>query len=180
MSNPFQDQFLKAGLTDKKKVKQAQKSQKNLTKKKHKGHAVPVDENKQQVEKVAREKAEKDRALNQEKDQKAQQKAVSAQIKQLIEMNAIEPTDDSVTFRFEADKKIKEIQLDQDTQKKLVAGTFCIARLAARYVILPKPVADKITQRDASYIILANTLSEQSQADDDEYKDFQVPDDLMW
>lgn len=179
MSNPFQDQFLKAGLTDKKKVKQAQKSQKNLTKKKHKGHAVPVDENKKRVEKAAKEKSEKDRALNQAKVQKAQQKAISAQIKQLIEMNAIEPTDDSITFRFEADKKIKEIQLDQDTQKKLVAGTFCIARLAANYSIIPKPVADKITQRDASYIILANTLSEQSQADD-EYKDFQVPDDLMW
>ncbi|MFG3825821.1 DUF2058 family protein, partial [Escherichia coli] len=48
------------------------------------------------------------------------------------------------------------------------------------YAIIPASVADKIAQRDASFIVLNSALSQEEQDEDDPYADFKIPDDLMW
>ena len=50
----------------------------------------------------------------------------------------------------------------------------------SEYAIIPAVVADKIAQRDESYIVLNSALSEDVQDEDDPYADFKIPDDLMW
>ncbi|HBA36149.1 MAG TPA: DUF2058 domain-containing protein [Gammaproteobacteria bacterium] len=180
MSNPFQEQFLKAGLTDKKKVKQVQKAQKKKTRKQEKGHVTPADESKQKAMQAARDKVEKDRALNRSREEKLKAKAIDSQIRQLIQMNAIHSEEQTLAFSFEVDKKIKTLHVDQATQRKLVSGAFCIARLDERFTIIPRGAADKIIQRDPGYIVLVNTASTETPEEEDAYKDYQVPDDLMW
>jgi len=53
------------------------------------------------------------------------------------------------------------------------------------YRVIPKPIAEKISERDSAAIIVANTpdankSDSQQQADDDYYAQFEIPDDLMW
>ncbi|MEL7287591.1 MAG: DUF2058 family protein, partial [Pseudomonadota bacterium] len=44
----------------------------------------------------------------------------------------------------------------------------------------PRPVANKIAQRDESVIIEQKETESDIPAEDDPYADFVVPDDLMW
>jgi uncharacterized protein YaiL (DUF2058 family) len=45
--------------------------------------------------------------------------------------------------------------------------------------LVPKVIADKIAERDASIVVRVNKSSNEVDADDT-YAAFQVPDDLMW
>lgn len=179
MANPFQDQFLKAGLTDKDQVEKAKRKQRKNSKQKARGLAGQIDESERQRQQAQQQKVERDRELNRQKQQRADEKAIAAQIQQLIEMNAVEIAGDEVNFSFEEEKKIKQIAVDETTRGRLIAGQACIARLGERRLVVPRAVADKIIQRDERYIVLANTVSD-SVDEEDEYAEFQVPDDLMW
>ncbi|RLA06085.1 MAG: DUF2058 domain-containing protein [Gammaproteobacteria bacterium] len=180
MANPFQDQFLKAGLTDKTKVEKAKRKQRKSGNQKVRDRSGQLDEAEQQRQQESQQKADRDRELNRQRQQQADQKAITAQIRQLIEMNSIECDAGEVVFRFEDDSKIRQIEVDDRTRQQLVSGKLCIARLGEQCHVIPQPVAEKITQRDAGYIVLANTLSNEAVDEDDEYAEFQVPDDLMW
>ena len=180
MANPFQDQFLKAGLTDKNKVEKARRKQRKSSSEKARDRSGQPDVAQQQLQQANAQKADRDRRLNRQKQQQADEKAITAQIRQLIEMNTIEPVMDGVVFRFEEDGIIKRMEVDETTRQQLVSGRLCIARFGDACVVIPHPVAEKITQRNASYIVLANTLSDEAADESDDYAEFQVPDDLMW
>ena len=62
---------------------------------------------------------------------------------------------------------------------QLINGRLAILRLDGNYEIVPRPVADKIAERDESVLVLLNTQSEDDAADD-EYADYKIPDDLIW
>ena len=70
MSNPFQDQFLKAGLVSKQQVQKA-KQDKNKKKKQQRNNKKikVVDENKIKAQQAAEEKARRDRELNKRKEE---------------------------------------------------------------------------------------------------------------
>ena len=83
MKNSMQDQLLKSGLVDEKKLKQHQRASKKQAKQRGKGEQ-PVDEIKVAAEQARAERAERDRESNRILQEQAQQKAVAAQIVQLI------------------------------------------------------------------------------------------------
>ena len=66
MSNSLQNQLLKMGLVDEKKVKQAKKEKHKQAKQQGK-KAVVVDEAKRLAQQVAAQKAERDRELNRQR-----------------------------------------------------------------------------------------------------------------
>lgn len=45
---------------------------------------------------------------------------------------------------------------------------------------MPNTVAAKISQRDENFVVLLNTQQDNEKAVDDEYAEYQIPDDLMW
>jgi uncharacterized protein YaiL (DUF2058 family) len=45
--------------------------------------------------------------------------------------------------------------------------------------LVPRIIADKIAERDASLVVRVNKSSDENDADD-AYAAFQIPDDLMW
>lgn len=179
MANSLQDQLQKSGLIDAKKAKQATKDRNKQNKAQRHGKQ-PLADDKKQV--IALEKAEKisnDRRLNQEKNERAQRKALAAQIKQLIDMNAIAAAGDQA-FNFTDGKHIKRMYVDKAQAGRLGAGVFAIVKQGDKYVLVPAPVADRIAERDPGRVIFRAAKEQSIDAEDDPYADYKIPDDLMW
>ena len=181
MGNALQDQLLKAGLIDKTKANKAKSAKHKKMKHQRSNNQTIVDDAKQLAEKAIQEKADHDRELNRQRNKKAEQKAVIAQIKQLINVNKVSKGNgDDRVYNFEDNKNIKRVYVTQDTHDSISNGKLAIVKLDGQYEIVPAPVADKIKQRDDSYIILRNDPSQQAEDADDFYADYEIPDDLMW
>lgn len=174
----LQEQMLKAGLVSSKKVAKVQRTAKKSR--------VQAREAREAVEENKKAQLERDRQLNEQQKLATLSKEYRAQIKQLIEMNRIVINKGTLDFNFTDNNLIKKVTVDRPTQAQLINGRLAIARLAiapgadAQYAIIPASVADKIAQRDASYIVLNSALSQEEQDEDDPYADFKIPDDLMW
>jgi len=154
----------------------------------------------------AQEQARRDRELNLQRQQKLEAREVAAQIRQLIERNRItvdggkgpQQRDDEVDsshpgadakdsklldYNFTDERVVRRLSLPADLHRRVVAGTIAIARLDDQYHLIPRPVADKICQRDDTNIVVLNDNqndADSTEAVDDEYAQFEVPDDLMW
>ncbi len=181
MANSLFEQLKKTGLVDEKKAKKAKQSQyKSKKQKRKKGDSKAVDEATLLAQKARAEKVERDRALNQRKKEEAEQKAIAAQIRQLIETNRVENSDGDVIYNFTDANVVKQLHISEAVHKHLVSGRLAIARLNDSYALVPLPVAEKIQQRDAQCIILCAAGEQAEPAEDDPYADYQIPDDLMW
>lgn len=177
----LKDQLLKAGLIDQKKAKQADKAKGKQVKLQQKNKVAAVDEAKLAAQRAQEEKVERDRQLNAQRKLEAEQKAVAAQIRQLIEMNR-QSGEGDVAYNFSDGSKVKRIYVTEIQQRQLGKGHLAIVRLDEGYAIVPGIVAEKIAQRDASHIVVNNRGEAEvaTVEEDDPYAEFQVPDDLMW
>ena len=178
----LQDQLLKAGLIDNKKAKQANKEKRKETNVARCSAEPVVDELKQTAEQARLEKAERDRELNRQRDQEIQQRAIAAQIKQLIE-NHRQPKgagNNDVEYNFTDGKLIKKIRVSPLVLEQIARGLLAVVRLGEGYELVPRIVADKIVLRDEKAVVVANVKSAQAADEDDPYKDYVIPDDLMW
>jgi hypothetical protein len=177
----LQDQLLKAGLVDKKKAQKAQKVKHEQAKLKRKNKIETVDEARLAAQKAQAEKVERDRQLNLQRKQEAEQRAITAQIRQLIEMNRQEKGTGDITYNFTDGSKVTHIYVDERQQRQLGNGHLAIVRLDGHYEIVPSTVSEKIALRDESYLVYCNKGKTETVVDeDDPYAEFQVPDDLMW
>jgi uncharacterized protein YaiL (DUF2058 family) len=173
----LQEQMLKAGLVSSKKMAKVQRTAKN--------RAFRLVKPEKRLKRI-KAQIERDKQLSEQQKQATLSKEYKAQIKQLIEMNKITITRGDIGYNFTDNNLIKKVYVDKVTQSQLIKGRLAIARLTAEsgseseYAIIPAVVADKIAQRDASYIVLNCELSQEAKDEDDPYADFVIPDDLMW
>lgn len=175
----LQDQLLKAGLVDKKQVKQVNKEKRKQTNVARRSAEEVVDEVKQQAEQARLEKVQRDRELNRQRDQELQNKAIAAQIKQLVDNNR-QPKGGEVEYNFTDGKQIKKIRMKPEMQQQLIRGLLTIVKSAGEYELVPRIIADKIALRDPGCVLVANAKSATDTKDDDPYADYVIPDDLMW
>lgn len=184
MALSLQEQLLKAGLADKKKAKQVKREKHKKVKHQQKHKVVDVDENKQAAAQALAEKQEKDRQLNLKNKQQAEEKAVVAQIKQLIDINRQPKGKGDVVCNFTDNNVIKRMYVDQKTQNRISQGKLAIVKFGQGYEIVPMPVADKIGQRDDECVVYrADKLVDENKPkteEDDWYADYEIPDDLSW
>lgn len=171
----LKDQLMKAGLTNAKKVRRAEHEKRQMAK----------DPNAETAEKLAAkamaEKAERDRELNRQQRLEKEQRAVAAQVRQLIEGHRIDRKGGDVPFQFTDAKKIKKLYVKPAQQAQLANGQVAVVRLGEGYELVPTVVAEKIRQRDEAAIVLLNTRKATTAADEeDPYAAYQIPDDLMW
>lgn len=179
MRNPLQEQLLKAGLINKSKAAQVVREQA----KKRKGKA-PVAPTAEQVDaqRLQAEKAERDRAIAAERNAQARAAEARAQIRQIVEAHKVK-REGEIAYRFTDGEAIKDILVSTALRAQLAAGTLVIVRHDQSYELLPRVAADKVYERDGTVIVLdhgqadANTDND---ADDEYYKQFEVPDDLIW
>lgn len=177
----LQDQLLKAGLIDAKQAKQAAKD-----KRKQNNQARRTGESEQDAIKAAAQaareaKVERDRELNRQRNQEAEQKALQAQIRQLVENHRQSKGAGDTEYHFKDRNLIKKMRVSTLVHRQISHGVLAIVRLGEGYELVPRIVANKIAQRDEDCIVVANTNTEPQQVDEeDPYKDYVIPDDLMW
>ncbi|MDP5030534.1 MAG: DUF2058 domain-containing protein [Paraglaciecola sp.] len=184
MALSLQEQLLKAGLTDKKKVKQVKQQKHKQAKAQQRHKVVESDEAKLAAAEAIEAKKAKDRELNQQTKLEAEKKAIVAQIKQLIEVNKQPRGKADVVCNFTDGTLIKRMYVGTETQKHISQGKLAIVKYEQAYELVPMPVADKIAERDPLVVVYrSDTISaedQKSSEDDDWYADYQIPDDLNW
>jgi hypothetical protein len=185
----LQEQLLKAGLVDEQKLKQAAKekqkrgnqSRKTAGKSAAKKNPIPMTE----AQKRQAERVERDRALNEKRKQALEQKAIVAQVRQLIETNKVDRSKGDIPYSFVYRKKIKKLYIGETEKNLLTGGRLAIVTLVVnnegrRFELVPIEVARKIAERDPEAVIELNQQDDSSSAEDDPYADYKIPDDLTW
>lgn len=183
MAKSLQEQLLSAGLTNKKKAKQAQREIRHQTKLKRTGQATDADATRERLAAQEQEKIARDKALNQQREKQAKEKAIRAQVKQLVAQNAIEASKADNKYQFVDGGKIKAIYTNRPVWERLGRGLLAIVATEAEqprhYQVIPLAVADKIRERNDGYFIYIADNAE-TPDEDDPYAAFKIPDDLMW
>jgi len=180
MANSLQEQLLKAGLIGKEKVRDFNKDRRKQENHQRKHRIEVVDEQKLQLQQAQEQKAERDRQLNFERNEQARQKAIVAQIKQLIGTSRLPRDGAALSYNFKDGTTIKKILVTETMLNQLSNGWLAIVKFDDRYDVVPKAVAEKIRTRDAAYVIVNNVTSEAAEDEHDPYADYKIPDDLMW
>ncbi|HEY0198282.1 MAG TPA: DUF2058 domain-containing protein [Rhodanobacter sp.] len=179
MRNPLQEQLLKAGLVNKTKAAQVVRDQ--AKQRLGKVPAPPSAEQKE-VQRLQAERAERDRALAAERNAQARVAEQLAQIRQIVEAHKVKRGGE-IVYRFADSDLIKSLLVDESQRAQLAAGALAIVRHDQGYELLPHAAVEKVRARDASVIVLDHGQSQANDAngeDDEYYKQFEVPDDLVW
>jgi uncharacterized protein YaiL (DUF2058 family) len=183
MRNPLQDQLLKAGLAKKSKLAQVVREQ---NKQRHAKGAPSADADKVDAAQLQAERAERDRVLAAERNAQLRARETQAQVRQIIDSHKL-PRAGEVAYAFD-DAGIKRILVDASQRALLAKGALVIARHGEGYALLLRAVADKVVERDPTFIVLDHGRSdgavvapkEDGSLDDAFYDRFPVPDDLIW
>ena len=91
--------------------------------------------------------------------------------------------DGEIAYAFNDDGRIKRLLVDDAQRAQLAKGTLVIVRHDQGHELIPRPAAEKVYARDGDMIVLDNARASapaSNDEDDDFYKQFEVPDDLIW
>ncbi len=181
MAQSLRDQMLKAGLVNEKQAKKS--SQQSRKSRKQRGQAADAGKT-AQFEAERRAKAEKDRALNQAREQAKPQQDIENQVRQLIQTHRVERAAGDVSYSFQLGTAIRTLGFEQAQRDQLVAGTLALVGIGEAIELVPAETAQRIAERDETYIKSWNKTESQSEnepaEDDDPYAGYEVPDDLQW
>lgn len=181
----LREQLLQAGLVSEKQVRQAeqQKQRQNFNDRKQVGKKERDQREAARVaeqQRVAAAKAAKDAELNRKREEKAAAKARWAEIRQLVEQHRIAKPESDEYYNFMMNGKIGRVAVDAPLRERIVRGEVGIVRCDGRYELLPSEIAARIKEREARAVVPPPSEQPSGTPVDEAYKDFVVPDDLMW
>lgn len=178
----LQEQLLKSGLVSVAKAKTVKTDKRKQDQQQRKNNVAVVDEAKELALQAKAEQVERDRLLNQQKQQQEQQKQLQAQVKELIELNKQPQDADGIAYHFNDHNKMKTLYVSSAMREQLVKGRSAIVKFeGGGYEVVSSDVAQKLRLRDARSVIVDNAVSAADEGGkDDPYADFQIPDDLLW
>ncbi|MEP7311201.1 MAG: DUF2058 domain-containing protein [Pseudomonadota bacterium] len=181
MSLSLREQLLQAGLVTEKQVQQVerQKNQKQYQAPRDKKRPPQPTPQQLAAQKVAAEKAARDAELNRRKQEKADRKARFAQIRQLVEQHQVPRVESEDFYNFVDGVKIRRVPVDAGLRERLVRGELAIVRNEGRYAFVPAAIAADIRSR-VDRAVIHHNVPATTVNHDDPYKDFVVPDDLVW
>lgn len=195
MAGSLQDQLIQAGLATREqgkkaeRKKRAQEQQKRHASKPGKKKKAPANtetgpDTKQRAKAQLSAKKEQDKARAKERNKAADEKALRAQLKQIIlehDVRIREKSDKDEPYNFVHGTKIKRIHVNPEQRVQLINGSLVIVNNDGLYYFVPDKIAKTIAERDPKLIILVNNEKKEEASEDDEYyAKFQVPDDLDW
>jgi len=181
MKGSLQEQLLKAGLADKGAAKQARADKRKKQKQKKK--QPELSEAQLAAQRAAQEKKAKDQALNQAQQAEREKKAVAAQIVQLVDINRQSAGRGDTLLNFTDNNIVKRMYVSEQVHKQVLNARLAVVKDGDDYALVPVPVADKISERDASVVVFRaddRPQEEQVIEEDDWYADYEIPDDLTW
>lgn len=176
MSMSLREQLLAAGLGTKKQAKQAEREQHQRSKNKA---AIDAERQKRAAEAQAA-KAARDQELERKRQENAARKERWAQIKQLIEQHRIAKPESDEYFNFIDRGKVRRFPVDAALRARIIGGELILVRCEGRYDAVPKEIADRIGEREPRAVISLSNPEQNTVDENDPYKDYVVPDDLMW
>ena len=177
----LQDQLLKSGLVSTAQAKSAKSDKRKQTQQQRNNNITVVDEIKELALKTQAEKVERDRELNQLRQQQEEHKQLLAQVKQLIELNRQPKDADGLAYHFNDNNKVKTLYVSEITREQIVCGRLAIVKLGEVYEVVSADVAKKISSRNAASVIVHNDpIINAVDNTDDPYSTYQIPDDLIW
>lgn len=177
----LQDQLLKSGLVSSAQAKRAKSDKRKQTQQQRKNNVAVVDEIKELALKTQAEKVERDRELNQSRQQQEEHKNLLAQVKQLIESNRQPKDNDGLAYHFNDNNKIKTLYVSETMREQIIRGQLAIVKLGEDYEVVLAEVAKKISLRNAASVIVNNApIIDAVDNADDPYSAYQIPDDLIW
>lgn len=182
MSSSLRDQLLKAGLVDENRLKSEKKARHQRRKEGKQNADRAAEEERVRAERRRREKAQRDRKINLEHERRRERKAAHAQIRELIEANRLDRNGAEIAYHFVHRGKVKKLYVTPQMQRDLVAGSMAVVRLDGRHELVRREVAEKILERDDSFVMVINepAVGESAPPADDPYAGYEVPDDLVW
>lgn len=175
----LQEQLLKVGLVDNKKAKRASHDKTNQKKDERRTGTQSVDEARAAALDAQHRNRERTRELNAQRDAAAKQKAIMAQIVQMVQQSRQSKGKGDIAYNFTYGTKIERLYVSAAIRAELVAGRLVIVRLGDVTELVPRIVADKIAERDPSLLVRVNKTRTEVD-EDDPYAAYQIPDDLMW
>jgi uncharacterized protein YaiL (DUF2058 family) len=177
MSKSLQEQLLGVGLANKKQAKKINQS-KNKKRKARGKKPPPPDAVKEKIMREAAQKAKRDRELNREREERAASRAQRSQIAQIIEAHEVKRDNAEIAHRFVFEGKVKQIYVTAEQQSQLASGKLRIVYDRRNFHVVDAQGADKVALRDVKAVVpLVDDTPDEA---DDDYKGFEVPDDLMW
>lgn len=181
MGKSLADQLLGAGLVDDKKVKKVKQEKRKTKKMIRSGVDVASDDS---AERIAAERAaqvERDRELNRARKAAEDAKALRAQAMQMLQQHKQEH-DGDIRFNFvdPSDNKVRNLLVNATVQNHLAKGNLAICQANEGFVVVPRNIADKVAERFKDAVVFIASHDTEQVAEDDPYKDYQIPDDLMW
>ena len=156
MGLSLQEQLLKAGMVDKKQVKQAEHEKRVQNTKKKKDGISSSDCAKIKLRQQQSEQAKQHQKLSTEQNRQRQHKANQAAAKQLIKNSQLPLEEGDVVYRYVAAGKILQIFVNQDIADKLSAGRLGLAKDDKDIVLIPADTVLKVIKRDEDSILLYN------------------------
>ena len=175
----LQEQLLKAGLVDKNKVNRASQEKSKEKKVERRTGKQTVDEVRLAAIDTQRKNLERTRELNAQRVAAANQKAIMAQIAQMVQESRQSKGGGDIAYNFTHGTKIERLYVSAAVQAHLIAGRLVIVRMGSTTELVPRIVADKIAERDPSLVVRVKKISSEID-ENDPYAAFQIPDDLMW
>ena len=173
----LRDQLKDAGLVTAKQAKKAERGALRTELRIKKG--IDVDAVKQEVEAARTQKIEADRRRNEALNQAAQDKALLAQVKQLIATHSQRQAGE-MAYNFTDEKKVKKLYVSEENKSQLNQGYLAIVKVEDRYDLVPEVVARRIQARHADSVLYLHDRALDAIDEDDPYKDYPIPDDLEW
>jgi|HubBroStandDraft_1064217.scaffolds.fasta_scaffold32701_3 uncharacterized protein YaiL (DUF2058 family) len=180
MSDSLRDQLLKAGLVTENKVKTANQADEQRRRQlksggKRRATDVPPDA----AQRAKAQKVVRDLELNHRQQEKAQRRALRAQVEQLVEQARLPRLESDNYYSFVDGGKVRRIAVDAERRRGICEGKLTIVRYKGLHEVVPAEAAQRIRERDESALIVRDEESKAA-PEDDPYKDFVVPDDLTW
>jgi len=176
----LQEQLLKAGLGDKNKAKKINQDKAKQKKEQRRAGTQSVDEAKLAVQEQLRQNAERARELNAQRDAAKQQKAIRAQIAQMVQQSRQSKGNGDIAYNFTIGSKIDRIYVSNAVQQLLVNGRLVIVVLDGVAELVPRIVAEKIAERAPEVVVAVKKAASEQPAEDDPYADYKIPDDFTW
>jgi uncharacterized protein YaiL (DUF2058 family) len=181
MSNSLRDALMKAGVANK---PQAQKARAEVRKKNRKARGgKPAQEQDGAAAAAAQAqaaKAARDRQLNRERDLAREKKALKARIRALVKDKALNDPRADNPYNFVEGKAVKRVYVTAQQHKQLTQGTLAIAGVGERHYVIPIQTAEKLRELDPNARIHVSEPEPETEAADDPYAEYKIPDDLMW
>jgi len=180
MSLSLREQLLQAGLVTEKQARQAERAK---GKEQYRGKKAPqpTPDAVKAAQQAQAAKLLRDQELNRKQQEKAARKARAAELRQLVEQLRVTRPESDDYYNFVDSGRIHRLQVTPELRARIVAGSLCIVRYGGRYDLVPGDAVERIRERHAEAIV-AHPATEPgpAPAEDDPYKDFVVPDDLVW